>query len=702
MLLLSLSKNEYLKTWGAFWAVFLLLLLNVGYSVVIGPIGEHQLALFDWHDGQSHVVIPAGRFILSYACTWFISILLLFFFPRKIDSKSAAYLIICTALIVRLLLIPHPVSDDIYRYLWEGRMLASGVNPYLKPPCDTSLLIFARDDIYHSLINHPQLPAVYPPGVLYLFSAIVHICYHPLAVKILMIAFDMGALVLLLALLRHRGYRRRWAILYAFNPVVLYSFSGQAHLDAIQIFFILCVIFFYDRRKWFWMFLFAGWAVQIKYIAVIFLPFLLRKDNWRYCPVMFLSMVLPYLPFLIRGEFSTGSLLTFGTGFAFNGSLHGLFRVVFGSIAPATYACIAVAVAVLCFGYGYYHPELNKKFKDEPVSGFFFATGVLLLTMPTVHFWYLSWIAPFIALRFSVAWMLLCLSIGFYFVANGYLHHTGRWHLPLVYQLLEWLPVWVLIIFQGGRRVSAIRAPFDLSSPKTVSVLIPAYNEHEIIATCIDSVIGHEAVAETIVIDGGSNDRTRQAAIRAGARVIHHSMPAQAGGGRGGQIAAGVQAATGDVIVVLHADTLLQHKDIDAMLIILARQPFITGGAVGGTFDTTGWKFRVLEFLNDARAVFLGISFGDQVQFFRKKPVTFLNLYPNLPLMEDVELSLRLSKIGRQTYLFGCSSISSRKWRKFRWKRILLILSLFTRYLINRFIGVPDTAAMYRRYYSNK
>jgi hypothetical protein len=70
--------------------------------------------------------------------------------------------------------------------------------------------------------------------------------------------------------------------------------------------------------------------------------------------------------------------------------------------------------------------------------------------------------------------------------------------------------------------------------------------------------------------------------------------------------------------------------------------------SVGGVFNDSGWRMRLIEFLNDFRFVFTGIGFGDQVQFFRRKPVLERNLFPIIPLMEDVEFSLRLKRLGRQ------------------------------------------------------
>jgi GT2 family glycosyltransferase len=107
----------------------------------------------------------------------------------------------------------------------------------------------------------------------------------------------------------------------------------------------------------------------------------------------------------------------------------------------------------------------------------------------------------------------------------------------------------------------------------------------------------------------------------------------------------------------------------------------------------------VLEFANDFRAAYLGISFGDQVQFFRRKAVVDNDLFPNIPLMEDVEFSIRLRRLGRQTYLFGNAMVSTRKWKAKGFGHAFTVIRLLAAYLWLRLWGTPNTEAMYLKYY---
>lgn len=254
--------------------------------------------------------------------------------------------------------------------------------------------------------------------------------------------------------------------------------------------------------------------------------------------------------------------------------------------------------------------------------------------------------------------------------------------------------------------------PFRLLSPpqdrwttpcRSVSIVIPTLNEEKNIDRCIRSVSGNRHVLEVIVVDGGSGDNTRLVASRSGARVVVHNRPPEDGGGRGGQIKRGIMAAGGDAVVILHADALLPDKNVDRIITLLNRYPDVVGGSVGCRFESSAFRLRIIELANDIRAAFLKISFGDQVQFFRRRPVVARDLFPDIPLMEDVEFSIRLHRLGRQLHLFGNARVSSRRWEKIGFRNAPWVFITVLIYIIRRIFATPDTAVLYEKYYnSNK
>lgn len=638
-------------------------------------------------------------FMLRFSLVWGSCFALVILFPRKgfprVFPPTAVILLL--AFLARLATFPMESSDDVNRYLWEGRLVAEGISPYRHAPDDPALAALAATDPFHPNINHSDLPAAYPPFAIGIFSLVGRVSYNLWAMKALMVAFDLACVYILLRLLRFRRLDARWALLYALNPVILYAFAGEGHFDAFQNFFLLVALLAFDRRRWGWMFLAAGLAIQSKYVSIVAVPFLLRRDNLKYAWVGAVAVLVPFLPFIAKDGGNIFYCITeFGEKFDYNGSIHALFRLSFGGLDPATnLSKLALAIG-LPIAFFLYSPLVRRRYQNDPVTGMLVAWSILLVFAPTVHFWYLSWIIPLLVLRPLRSWLLLCLTISVVFITTGIYYYTNEWRLPPVAQIIEWLPVLLLLLCEmisGLRRLRDKEEPV----PKTISVIIPTSNEGEWIERCIQPIAACAEVIEVLVVDGASQDDTVTLARAAGATVMEGLS-----GGRGGQVLAGIEQARGDVIAIVHADSLVPPELLTNMLKVLQRNPGVAGGAIGAGFTECGWRLRLIEFMNDARAAFLGIGFGDQVQFFRRKSGMQKQVFCGLPLMEDVELSLRLGRIGRSVFLFGDVQTSARKWEKSGYGRAGLIIQLVGTYLWRRLWGRVDTAAMYRQYYRSE
>ena len=678
----------------------ILFLLSCVAGGWFGPIGEYSLPM-PW---VREAALPAGYFILLFAIQWFLCMALLLLLPRSLSSRQKIFFIFALALAARMLLLAHEPSDDMNRYLWEGKVLAQGISPYHHAPDDPVVNSLAENDSFHGGINHPHMTAAYPPLMIAFFSLAGSLWYHPLAIKGMLLLFDMGTMVFLAFLLSYRSLDLRWLILYGFNPVILWAFAAEGHFDVIQCFLLTGAICCFDRKRWGWMFFLAGLSIQVKYVSALALFFFINRENLRYVWIAPVVAIFPYGVFLwvFSGENLSGmvaSIMQFGENFAFNGSIHGLLRVILDGIGPATMVCKILLAVLLGSGFFYFHPARNSRYRNDPIAGCFYALGCVILLAPTVHFWYLTWVIPFLVLRPSRPWIFLCLTIAFYFVTNGVYHHTGVWRLPVWAYLCQWLPFYALLVFQGWFFVKQARSRMETDPPRTVSVVIPAHNEESRIGSCIQEALKDDAVTEVIVIDGGSSDQTREMALDAGARVLENTRSFENGGGRGGQICDGIHAAQGDLVAVVHADSVVEKPSFTRMCRILEKQPGLAGGALGSIFESRDPRLGLVNLANDLRMVFLGISFGDQVQFFRRRAVASARLFPNIPLMEDVEFGIRLFGLGPQVFLFGSARVSPRRWESRGFGNAVSVIGRVGLYLLRRIGGTPDTKAMYRSYY---
>jgi hypothetical protein len=154
-------------------------------------------------------------------------------------------------------------------------------------------------------------------------------------------------------------------------------------------------------------------------------------------------------------------------------------------------------------------------------------------------------------------------------------------------------------------------------------------------------------------------------------------------------------------VLILHADAILRPESPERIIRALTADPSAPGGCFGMAFRESGLKRRFIAALNNTRARSTGISFGDQAQFVRAEALRAIRGFPGLMLMEDVELSLQMKGLGRPLYLGRGVSLSGRRWQRTGFlKNTVLVLGLFTGYLLERRLGLkPDEKRYYQRYY---
>jgi len=238
-------------------------------------------------------------------------------------------------------------------------------------------------------------------------------------------------------------------------------------------------------------------------------------------------------------------------------------------------------------------------------------------------------------------------------------------------------------------------------SPRTVttiSVVIPTLNESSNISGALESLQEQEALIEIIVVDGGSTDGTMDIAERMGTTIIRGPR------GRGLQIYEGVIRCRGDVVLILHADCRIRPGVFQRIVEQLNRNSRALGGALGMDYDSNTFRTRFLSWLNNMRAKYIGIAFGDQGQFFRRKNVNIWGGYPAQMLMEDIELSIRLRAAGTLCFLPRGVVVSQRRWEEKGFIRnFVRVVNLTLRYLIMRRLKRSESIAedFYNRYYGS-
>lgn len=219
-----------------------------------------------------------------------------------------------------------------------------------------------------------------------------------------------------------------------------------------------------------------------------------------------------------------------------------------------------------------------------------------------------------------------------------------------------------------------------------VSIVVPVLNEEATIPASVSRLCRDFPNCELVVVDGGSTDATAElAALHA--TVVHSER------GRARQMNEGARHCTGEVLWFIHADTEIDSSALDQIRAALA-DPHVVGGGLTLRFDRRSPGLDYLAYTSNARARHLRHIFGDQAMFVRRDVFDELGGFPDLAIMEDLEMSRRLDRRGRLTLLPATSTASARRLVEHGvWRMIL-----FMQYLKLLYFAGVDPERIRRRY----
>ncbi len=363
--------------------------------------------------------------------------------PAKRGRRSRLTTIWIFGVAFRLALLPlaPELSDDVYRYLWDGHVQLQGVNPYLHPP-DAEALEGLRTT-WHSLVNHPDVPTIYPPGAQVAFLVIALAGGTVLRAKLLWLFLDLATAWLLLRVARRTGRPgARVLVLYLWSPLLVVETAWSGHLEPLGLFGLALLLALVRQPAK--AGLGAAVATLTKLAPAAALPPLLRRLGWRFMATFLLVTVVLYLPYVAAGGALWTGLATYARHWRFNaGGFWLLEQLLPGGAAPR-WAAGAGVVAVVAW-------TTWRRF--DPERALFWILGTGLLLSPTVHPWYVLWLLPFAALRRSPPWIALSGLVFLAYWGLGGFQATGVWVEPSWARLTIWLPVAGLLVVEGVRLV---------------------------------------------------------------------------------------------------------------------------------------------------------------------------------------------------------------------------------------------------------
>lgn len=455
-----------------------ILLILLGILSLVLYLGMWQLSQqFNWGMGYRDrpILTYLGIYFSLFAC--YAGALALIRKQTSNDSRLFWTLVVL-GLLFRAALLPAQQiqEDDVYRYLWDGKVLAHGVNPYKFAPAEVTrlkeFLIQDREEfertydtqsiaelsllydlkwaspqslVYQERINHSEVATLYPPLAQYVFTLAHHIKADSIiTLRLLFLIFDLLALMFIVWTLDALGMNRLWAMVYFWCPLVIKETFNSTHLDIIGIAMLCGTMFFVVKRRFIAAHALLALSVVGKLYPVVLLP-LLIKQQWQagkartkisllkcsLSVLIFAGIVAVfYLPFLAEGSQNFSGLREYATRWQQNDSIFALLVGFFGLFVesggpvplshdlPSLLAKVSVAIML---GAVMFYLLFRRKEGETPdaktaLEPLFIIMALVFLLSPVQNPWYLCWVVPFLCIFPWRAGILLTGLVGFYYL----------------------------------------------------------------------------------------------------------------------------------------------------------------------------------------------------------------------------------------------------------------------------------------------
>lgn len=424
-------------------------------------------------------------------------------------------MIIVFGLLFRAVILPSQQiqEDDVYRYLWDGKVFANGINPFEYAPSevnDFKALRIQNPERYYEIyverneqeleqldklkwaspksltylerVNHPDVPTIYPPMAQFVFRLVHQI--KPDSIVMLragFLVFDILALLFIIGILSRLGLDKSNCLLYFWSPLIIKETFNSTHLDIIgislltgSIYFLLC-----HRHKLASLFLAFGFLGKL--YPVILLPLYLKACHEKMKQVgrktwptllgntsLFIGVVvLGYLPFMGIGLQMFEGLKAFTLYWQSNDSIFAIlvyiFKTVLGEMAnetmlsnPLPVFLSKVIVALTLIGVLIRLLLKQTSLLEQPVEfvrGLFWIMALVFLLSPVQNPWYLCWVVPFLCVFPTRSWITLTGLVGLYYLDFYFDYQEMQSFSPWI-PWVEYLPFYILLALEFRKNQS--------------------------------------------------------------------------------------------------------------------------------------------------------------------------------------------------------------------------------------------------------
>ncbi|MEQ9006564.1 MAG: hypothetical protein RLP12_01680 [Ekhidna sp.] len=420
---------------------------NTGYYTFLAIFLLTIFSIGNWI--ERHHTLPL---LLAYSSAFLGYI----FLQLKNENSN---LLLGTGILIRVLLflsLPS-LSDDLYRFIWDGTLLKNGIHPFSElPGYYLNQNIPGLDQELFNKLNSQNYFTIYPPLNQFIFWLSITVTDSDWLVsaniiRLFLFAADFGSFYFLKKLLIHYKKPQKLAFWYWLNPLIILEFTGNLHFEGLVIFFLLAGIYFYEKNKNWLSATGLGLAIGTKLLPLIYLPFLflkgLSEKKWIIsimAGIMGLATLLPLLNETFIQAMSQ-SLDLYFRSFEFNASIYINAREVGYCIYGYNkIALIGPTLSIISF-LSILSISAIAYFKKWSIpKSFLFVLTVYLLFATTVHPWY---ILPLIAFGLlSGYWYPIVWSFLIFLTYDGYT--KNGFELPMYIVVVEYLVVMIVILLE--------------------------------------------------------------------------------------------------------------------------------------------------------------------------------------------------------------------------------------------------------------
>ena len=339
---------------------------------------------------------------------------------RRPTSAVAAPIVLAVALAMRtpVLLAPPFLSGDVYRYVWDGRVQVAGINPYRYMPADPALQKLRDTAVFPHINRADTARTIYPPAAQLVFQAVARVSQSVIAMKLAMVLFEALACWAVLRLLALAQLPPERVLIYAWNPLAVWEFAGNGHVDAIAIGLLAVALLLRAVRRDGWVGVALGAAILVKFLPAAVAPAAWRPKGprgalWR-MPLAALALIaglywlysgvgwhiLGFLPGYFGDEDlsqGTGIWLLSGIGLAVT-----VTPVMAKVYAAIVFVCLAALAIWIAFRPRPPGADARRVCGDAAIL----AAAVTVAISP--HYpWYFVWVALpcCVCARWSIIWL---------------------------------------------------------------------------------------------------------------------------------------------------------------------------------------------------------------------------------------------------------------------------------------------------------